>query len=268
MTAALAREIGLSVQFNSVTVDEMWSRSGDIYFSSRHVNLTLEVMPIDMHGYDSAAQQTIDFLPPEDLARQHARAIGEETIVAMYMNNRAAESLAQGQLTDAYWWAREAIRQAPAYLPPYNTLGVIYRRHGNLPEAEQVLKHALARESKNTMIMYNLAQLLKGLGRVAEAQILTVELERIEPYPPYYFFNLGMTATQRGDFSTAKDLFAREVARDPYNHEFQFRLASAYFLLGEIKQADRHLKLALEYSTTRNERDLYAAKLERIRAHQ
>jgi Tfp pilus assembly protein PilF len=267
MTAALAKEIGLPVHYNSVSTDETWSRSGDIYFSIRHVNLTLETTPIGARGYNVNPSLTIDFLPPEDTGRLRVRAISEEAIVATYMNNRAAESLAQGRLADAYWWAREAIRQAPAYLPSYNTLGVIYRRHGNLPEAEQVLEHALAREPKNTIVMYNLAQLLKSLGRVAESQVLTVELERLEPYPAYYFFNLGMTATQRGDFRAAKDLFAKEVERDPYNHEFQFQLASAYFVLGEIKQADRHLKLALENSTTRNERDLYAAKLDRLNAY-
>jgi len=266
MTAALAKEIGLSVHYNNVSIDETWSRSGDIYFSIRHVNLTLGT-PIDARGYNMNPSLTIDFLPPEDIGRLRMRALGEQTIVAAYLNNRAAESLAQGQLTDAYWWAREAIRQAPAYLPSYNTLGVVYRRHGNLPEAEQALKHALAREPKNTMVMYNLAQLLKGLGRVAESQVLTAELERIEPHPPYHFFDLGVAALQRGDFRAARDLFAKEVERAPYNHEFQFALASAYFLLGDIKQADRYLKLALENSTTRNERELYAAKLDRLKAY-
>ena len=37
------------------------------------------------------------------------REIGEDVIVAMYMNNRAVEALARGQIDDAYSWAREAI---------------------------------------------------------------------------------------------------------------------------------------------------------------
>jgi Tfp pilus assembly protein PilF len=268
MTAALAKEIGLSIQYNSVSVDETWSRSGDIYFSSRHVNLTLGPKRIDMRaGYNMNPPLTIDFLPPEELDRQRARSISEETIVAMYMNNRAAESLVQGQLADAYWWAREAIRQAPAFLTSYNTLGVVYRRHGNAPQAEQVFRHVLALQPGNTMFMYNLVQVLNDLGRMEESRLLALELERLQPYPPYYFFNLGMEAMQREDFKAAKDLFAKEVARDPYNHEFQFRLATAYFSLGEIKQADRHLQRALENSTTHSDRGLYAAKLERLKSY-
>ena len=43
-----------------------------------------------------------------------AMAVGEDTILAMYMNNRAAEALVRGRVDDAYWLAREAIRQRRA----------------------------------------------------------------------------------------------------------------------------------------------------------
>ncbi len=39
MTAAFAKEVGLPVRFQSVYVPETWSRSGNLYFSSGHVNL-------------------------------------------------------------------------------------------------------------------------------------------------------------------------------------------------------------------------------------
>src|SRR5207249_7258659 len=50
---------------------------------------------------------TIDFLPPADLRGARTWAIDEPTIIAMYMNNRAVESLTSGRMDDAYWWARE-----------------------------------------------------------------------------------------------------------------------------------------------------------------
>ena len=62
------------------------------------------------------------------------------------MNNRAAEALARGDLSDAYCWAREAMIQAPDFLSAYNTLGVLYPRHGNLAKAKKVLNHALQRD--------------------------------------------------------------------------------------------------------------------------
>ena len=55
----------------------------------------------------------------------------------MYMSNRAAESLTRNRVDDAYWFARAAISQDPHFLTAYNTLGVVYKRHGNLQEAVQ-----------------------------------------------------------------------------------------------------------------------------------
>src|SRR5712664_691198 len=41
MTAALAKELGLSVEYHSAFVEPSWSRVGGMYFLSGHVNLTL-----------------------------------------------------------------------------------------------------------------------------------------------------------------------------------------------------------------------------------
>jgi hypothetical protein len=58
----------------------------------------------------------------------------------MFMNNRAAEELAQGRVHEAYWWLRGAHAQDPGFANLYNTLGVVYRHHGALAEAEQALQ--------------------------------------------------------------------------------------------------------------------------------
>jgi thioredoxin-like negative regulator of GroEL len=70
---------------------------------------------------------------------------------------------------------------------------------------------------------------------------------------------------QAGDYASARDFFAREVRRADYNHEFHFWLAQAYFKLGEFKAAHKHLALAMQHSTTRDSRDVYAAKLARLK---
>ncbi len=268
MTAALAKEIGLPVRYQQVLVDDAWSRSGDIYFASSHVNVTLESMQIADRILDSrSAPITIDFLPPQEIRGRRFRLIGEETIVAMYMNNRAAESLAQGQLDDAYWWAREAIDRDPKFLSSYNTLGIIYRNHGNLQEADRILDHVLRLEPGNAQVMSNLALVYSDEGRVAEAEALARKLEQLQPYPPFHFFNLGVAAMRKGDFKTAKNMFEKEVDRDSYYHEFHFWLAAAHMGLGEIEQARKHLTIAKENSMTRKEHELYAAKLDRIKAY-
>ena len=119
MTAAFAKALGLQVIYQTVETEETWSRSNDIAFSSAHVNLTRAARAIHAKpGYEANRMLTIDFPPPEDIAGLRTRPISEDTVVAMYMNNRAAEALARGQLDAAYWWARAAILRAPDFGTP------------------------------------------------------------------------------------------------------------------------------------------------------
>src|SRR5207249_3493374 len=132
MTAALAKELGLSVEYHSAFVEPAWSRAGGMYF-----------------------------------------------------------------------------------LSGYKTLGVIYLRHGDSPQAERVLDYVLEREPGNAQALSNLALALEKQGRVAESGVLHRRLAWVEPYPAFHFFDRGLTAMRLGDFKTARDQFAKEVDRDP-----------------------------------------------------
>ena len=267
MTSALAKELGVGVQYQKVFVDETWSRQGDIYLSIGHVNLMLGSRPPQVGTrIDDGEQLIVDFLPPRDLRGTNWKVIREATIVAMYMNNRAAESLAAGSLDDAYWYARAAIAADPDFVTAYNTLGVAYHRKGHPAKAARVLALALEREPRNTHVMSNLAIAYSALGRAAEAATLDRRVAELEPDPPFGHFNRGLAAMQQGDYRAARDHFAKEVERAPYYHEFHFWLAQALAKLGENEQAKQHLALAMENSTTRRDHDLYAAKLARIRS--
>jgi Tfp pilus assembly protein PilF len=267
MTAALAKQMGLPVTYQSVRTEQLWSRRGDLYVASGHVNITIGRPANELFtSYDSEAYLTVDFLPPEDLHGLRTRPIDEHTVIAMYMNNRAAETLAAGRTTDAYWFAREAIVQSPSFVPAYNTLGVIYLQHGQPEDAERVLALALRQRPDDRQLLSNEAIALRALGRQAEAEAMSRQLAALEPYPPFHFFELGLNALQRGDNATARDLFQKELDRAPYYHEFHFWLGVAQLRLGQESEARKHFELAIENSTTRGERALYAAKLDHLKS--
>jgi tetratricopeptide (TPR) repeat protein len=182
------------------------------------------------------------------------------------MNNRAAESLAEGKLDNAYWWTRAALRADPRFMSAYNTLGVVFERHGNLAEAKRAFDFVLAREPANAAAMSNLALVLRDQGNLVAAAEVTRKLEQMEPNPPFGYFKRGIAAMEKGDYRTARDMFAKEVDRAAYYHEFHFWLALAYIGLGEREQARKHMEIAVENSTTRKDHDLYAAKLARLQA--
>ena len=267
MTAAFAKELGLPVRYQSAYLEEFWSRSGDLLVRSGHINITLGPRLFDAGTVRWLHPLTIDFLPVQEIRGLRTQEISESTVVAMYMNNRAVEVLAQGRLDDAYAWVREAVAQDAGFLSSYNTLGVIYLRRGSLAPAAQAFKYVLERDPNNTHAMANFADVLGKQGRVAEAAALQRRLAQLEPYPPFHFFNLGMAAMKRKDFRAARDLFEKEVARADYYHEFHFWLSLANFGLGDLEQAQQHLMRAMESSVRRSDRDLYAAKLEWLRGY-
>jgi Tfp pilus assembly protein PilF len=261
MTAALAHELQLSVRYQSAYMEEAWSRDGNLLFASGHVNITLGRRMLDAGTMRDISPWTIDFLPADEIRTLKVRDIEEKTVLAMYANNRAAEALARGKLDDAYAWAAEAMAKDPMFMNSYNTLGVVYMRHGDNAHAERVFAYVLEREPRNTRALANIAETYNRLGRQNEAEAARTRLAAIETVPPFHFFNLGLDAAKQSDWRTAREFFAREVARADYYHEFHFWLGLADWQLGDVAQAKKHLQLAMDNSTTRGQHDLYAAKL-------
>jgi Tfp pilus assembly protein PilF len=263
MTAAFAKQLDLTIRYQNVRVEETWGRDGHIFFSIGHVNVTL----IDRGFSRHSGESTVDFLPPRDLPKQHGRLISERTVVAMYLNNRAVESLVRGRIDDAYWWAREAVAQEPSYTSAYNTLGAIYERRDMPANAEKLFTYVLQREPRNLHVMANLVATLQEQGRFKEADAWSQVMTRLDPDPPFSFFNRGLAAMNDHDYARARDLFEKEVDRAGYYHEFHYWLAAAYVGLGDYAKARKHLQIAMENSTTRRDHDLYAAKFAWVASH-
>ena len=264
MTAAFARHLNMPVRFNSVYLEESWTRANGIFFVAGHVNISL-ARPLAgasrMTVFGDPELLTIDFLPPEQIRRNRSRVIDESTILAMFQNNRAAEALTAGRLDDAYWWARSAIQTDSRWLASYNTLAVLYRRKGLHDAAEQTLRLVLEREPANVQAMSNLVLVLSDVGRQQEANVYSNQLAQLQPVPPYKFFDEGVAAMKAGEFAQARQLFRKEVARAAYVPEFHFWLALANYGLGDVSAARGEIAMALENSATSRDREMYGAKL-------
>ena len=264
MTAAFARYMNLPVRFNSVYLEESWTRANGVFLVAGHVNISLPrrlSMGSNVTVFGEPELLTIDFLPPDQMGHRRSRVIDESTILAMFLNNRAAEALTGGQVDDAYWWTRAAIATDPRWLAAYNTLAVLYRRKGLADRAEATLRLVLEREPLNVQAISNLVLVLSDAGRREEAQRYADQLAQIQPVPPYKFFDDGLVAMRAGEFGTARQLFRKELARAAYVPEFHFWLALANYGLGDMAGARGEISKALENSATAHDRELYGAKL-------
>ena len=113
MTAAFARELGFRVDFQAVDTPAYWSRHGEFLMASEHVNLGLTLPLTRLHEIRLQPTYVIDFLDADDSARLPHHSIPEQTVVAMFFNNRAAEALLDGDIDNAYALVRTAVRADP-----------------------------------------------------------------------------------------------------------------------------------------------------------
>lgn len=265
MTAAFAKEMGLSVTFQSVFTPENISRDETSMYYSDHVNLIIGAVGTEMiTGSLNNPRMIVDFLAPENTEGQRTWVITEKTILAMYMNNRAVESLRAKKLSEAYWWAKGAIESDSNFLAAYNTLGIIFERHGNLAEAALVHRHVIAIEPANLAALANLVRVDQKLGNAQEAAVLQERLHSIKPTPPFYYFDLGMAAMQAKDYALARDYFTQEISTAAYNPEFNFWLAGAYIGLKDRAKAKKYLMIARDNATTSADKLRYEEQLKNL----
>lgn len=293
MTAAFAREMGLVITYQSAQLDDAFSRDGELTLRSGHVNLLLGPRPpagdwrsIGI-GPDPDRLQ-IDFLPPDELRGLRTVPVSEATVLAMYMNNRAAETLARaagagatpnlgslaapaaapaaGQpIAQAYAWVRESLRHDPGFGPALNTLGVIYQRAGHLSAAARVYEQLLAREPRSVAALWNLAQVREAQGQPQAAALLNERRRLLEPVPPFHYLALGEAALASGDLGAAGELFEREQRLTGESHSLHFQRARLSFMRGDRAAAQRELQLALHISPGGEVQQRYAGKLAWLR---
>ncbi len=268
LTAAFADAMGLEVRFHSVPSAESWERQGDLQFHVGHVNLALSTRPRGGVGSPWDEWLLVDFLPGADLKRQRHDPLTRERVVAMFMNNRAAEHLAQGRLDAAYAWARQSLLQDPAFAVAANTLGVIYLRRGEPVWAERALRRAVRQaedeDSAQAQAWSNLALALQRQGREEEARLARAEWQRRQPTVPFSDLHAAKEAMRQGDWDRARRLVQRELTRMPDQHELHFWLAVALVNLGQDVRAAHHLDRAIEQATSRPQAAACARKREAL----
>jgi Tfp pilus assembly protein PilF len=265
LTTALARQLELPVGFQAVQVRPTHSLAGSLTLTSGHVNVVLGARATPGTLYRSEPEPlVVDFLPARELGALQTLPLGEATVRAMFFNNRAVELLAADHVHEAYWHAREALAQDPAFLPAVNTLGVVHQRAGLPDAAEQAFRHVLAGDARSLPALRNLHGLLRQQGRTDEAAPLAERLAALQPEAPFQWLLAARDALALGDGAGAVALLQRELRLQPEHPEVHAALANAHLRLGQGALARRHLALALAYSTQHGERLRLEAKLGRL----
>lgn len=262
MTVALAEQLELKAQYQQLDVPYLWDQRGDYYLLSNHINVQLS-LPMsygeggNIQNYttlvDFAGNRSIQYLP-----RKH---ISDETVLAMFFNNLAAESLTEQQPERAYWYAQQALQYDPTYVPSYGALGVAFKRLEDNKRAEQSYQAGLKLEPNNYVLLSNLLLLYQQTGQANAAEQTQQQLARLDELNPYEILQKAEDAYARKKYQKALRLYRKGLASSPYVHQLHFGLAKTFYALEQPDKAAKFMEAARELSPTIEQRQRYAAKL-------
>ncbi|GGI78605.1 tetratricopeptide repeat protein [Shewanella gelidii] len=267
LTAALAETLNINVEFQEVDVPPVWDKQGQFYFVNGHINLRLN--SVESHQAVSLRKTKIliDFLPERAVRGYAKREVDRQTVIAMFYNNMAAESLVHKHYDRAYALLKQSLNAKPDFVPAINNLAVIYRHKSLLEASESAYKFALNIAPKQLNTLFNYAVLLGSQNRLEEwAEVHRVlELSRINN--PYYYFDIAQQAYFDKEYREAILWYKRAVEKADYRHEFYFGLSRTYWATGDKKRAKKNMQKALALTGDLNSKKRYQAKLHAMKAH-
>lgn len=170
-----------------------------------------------------------------ELAPGHADALHLSGVIA----------LQKGQPAAAVDLIRKAlrIRQSEHY---YSNLGNALKDLGQLPEAVEAYRQALAVRPDLAIAHCNLGHALMLLGRLDESVAACRQALAIQPDFAEALANLGNALGQQGRLEEAIDCYRQALARNPQLAEVHGNLGNAYLLQGRHDDAIAACQRALQ----------------------
>ncbi|MFV7769038.1 tetratricopeptide repeat protein [Shewanella marisflavi] len=267
LSASLADALGVDVEFQEVDVPPVWDKAGDFYLVNGHINLRLIPRESSETFLADKNALQIDFLPERSMRGYAKRRIDRTTVMAMFYNNVAAESLVEGKYDLSYAYLKQSLQLKADFIPALNTLAILYRYKGLDEKAEVLYKLALSQNSEDMNALFNYGVLLASQNRLEEWAEVHKTLELVRIRNPYYYYDMAQQAYSDHEYQTALTWYKRAVEKADYRHEFYFGLSRAYWAMGDERRAKLNMQKALSLSVDEYNQKRYQAKLQAMQSH-
>ena len=211
MVAALAREMGLDVNFQQVPGEPEWDIATGMLFSAGHINVT---------GQTASRRFVLDFYPDRNVGNHNGERMRDHEALAHYYNNLGAQHLVAQELAAAYVYFTRAIHTAPKVASAWSNLGVVLRRNQQGADAERVLRWAIALDGSLDSAQNNLAAVLHEQGKFEQAQAIHARVKRARERNPFYHLAQADRSINRQQPAQALDALQRALELRPDNPVF------------------------------------------------
>jgi Flp pilus assembly protein TadD len=253
----MLRHLGMQVGFNDVKVPPVWDlRNTDMLILYRHVNA--------MVTRADGSREVVDFNLEEYESYYPQKIIPDRVAEAQYYNNKAIEFLLRDDVRDAFRYLRKAIDLAPQEAFLWVNMGALYRKQGQLHEAEIAFRQALAIEPDNLVAISNIERVYLTQGKTELAGQLRQIVRYHRNRNPYYLYTLAMDSYAAGEYAVAENNIKEAIRRYPEEHRFYFLQGAIYNAMGETGKADISLNKAIEFSRNEEQEKRYRRKIDML----
>jgi tetratricopeptide (TPR) repeat protein len=257
MFVALARDVGLSVQFQEVGIPPDWTLDNDTYVLNQHVNVFVDL--------ELAGTRVVDFNIADFRASYPMRRIADERALAHYYNNIGVELMQAGDTASALACFRTAIADNDRnFSPAWVNLGTLYLRNNYPAQAEASYLEALKADTSDLVAMSSLARLYERLGDRERAAAYRKNVVHHRNLNPYYRYELARRAYSAQDWDAAIGHLKYAVRKRPGEDQFCFLLGLSYLQEGDERAARRWLARAEEVAATDALKRRYSSKIDAL----
>ena len=263
LTTALANLVDVQVDYQLVESAAVFSVAGNVVTKGQHVRSLLydPQWPKEDWTYRRGSRGGIqvDYFP--DGNERFVGNLSYADYVAMYYTNTGGEAVIAGDLDTAFWLLMESLKIAPENAGAMNTLAVVYRRAGDEKMAERIYQYGIDHLPEKVTFLRNYRAMLRGQGRMEEAESISGALARLEGPNPIDWVIAGREAYAAGEYQDAVSFYKKATRIAPYLHEAYAGMALSYLQLGDSRRGENELRRALDHAQRRSARSLYQAKL-------
>ena len=257
MFVAMARDVGLSVQFQEVEVPPDWTLDNDTFVLNRHVNVYVDL--------ERAGKRVVDFNIADFKASYEMHKISDTRARAHYYNNIGVARMQAGDTASALACFRRAIADNDrGFAAAWTNLATLYQRKGHLAHAEAAYLQALKASKWDLVAMSNLARLYERIGDRERAATYQKKVVYHRLCNPYYRYSLALDALATGDLDAAIGHLKFAIRKRPKEDQFCLQLGLTYLKKGDARSARRWLARAQEVAATDALKRRYSSKIDTL----
>ncbi|MBT8047102.1 MAG: tetratricopeptide repeat protein [Xanthomonadales bacterium] len=257
MFVAMARDVGLKVNFQEVDIPPDWSMTGETVLLSQHVNALVDMK--------SALSRVVDFNTLEYNVKNEARVISDERARAHFFNNIGVEHMLADESGRAFANFQQSIKEDESFSPAWVNMGILHRREGYPSHAEVAYMEALEHDKLNLMAMSNLANLYEEQGKPEQARWYLSKVQSHRMKNPYYRYQLANTAFNEGDYREAIKNLKMAIRQRDDDDRLYFLLSLSYLMSGDKAESQRWMQKAEEVAEQTEDQKKYHHKLDLLR---